>query len=255
MTSSPVSRRAILVRAAAVAAAAATVSLPGSRFLASPAYAAEQDPFSEAIRRAVRRANARNKRILTDARSANGWEIENTADQDGTIFTRPVPGVPLSGVQVRLGEPEEVLVHVVQRFHYEIDELRNGDVVGWRAPDRVRANRPESNQASGTAVQIRPNFYPVGAKGGFFAQQVVVVRDILAELDGVVRWGGDDRDPDESLFYLTVEPGDPRLTGAAQKVRTWRATPGRGAGAVVDVMAADRRKAARALESRQRRGA
>ncbi|MBQ0829321.1 hypothetical protein [Streptomyces tagetis] len=255
MTTSPVSRRTILVRAAAVAAAAATVSLPGSQFLASPAYAADQDPFSEAIRRAVRRANARNKRILTDSRSANGWEIENTVDQDGTIYTRPVPGVPLSGVQVRLGDPEEVLVHVVQRYHYEIDALRDGDVIGWRAPGQIRKNRPESNQASGTAVQIRPNFYPVGVTGGFFPQQVTVVRDILAELNGVVRWGGDDRTPDESLFYLTVKPEDPRLAKAAQKIRTWRATPGRGAGTPVDITSPIRREAARALESRQRRSA
>nr|WP_203644010.1 hypothetical protein [Streptomyces sp. SID14478] len=244
-----------MTRAVVIAAATAAVSLPGARFLAAPAAAADRDPFSDEIRRAVERAKARNKRVLADVRSANGWETETVVDKDGTIFTRPVPGVPLTGVQVRLGEPETVLVYVVQRFHYEIDELRKGDVVGWRAPDAVRARRPESNQASGTAVQIRPNFYPAGTRGGLFPQQLVVVRDILAELNGVVRWGGDDRSPDESLFYVAVAPDDPRLTKAADKVRAWRATPGQGPGAAVDVLAPARRKTAQALERRQKRTA
>ncbi|MGR8007612.1 hypothetical protein [Streptomyces hypolithicus] len=255
MTTSPVSRRTILTRAAFIAAAAATVSLPGSQFLVTPAHAADQDPFSKAVRRAVARAKARNKRVLADARSANGWEIEKAADQDGSIFTRPVPGVPLAGVQVRLGGPEEALGHVIQRFHYEIDELREGDVIGWRAPDQVGKSRPESNQASGTAVQIRPGFYPAGAQGNFFPHQVVVIRDILAELNGVIRWGGDDRVPDESLFYIAVRANDPRLMKASGSIRTWRATPGLGAGTAIDVLNADRRKAAQTLESRQRRTA
>ncbi|MER6770918.1 twin-arginine translocation signal domain-containing protein [Streptomyces bacillaris] len=255
MTASPVSRRKFLARAAVITAATASMSLPGSQFLASPAHAVDQDPFSEVVRRAVKRAQARNKRVLDDSRSTNGWEIERTADQDGSIFTRPVPGVPLAGVQVRLGPAEDVLVHVIQRFHYEIDELREGDVVGWRAPDHVPTNRPESALASGTGVQIRSNFYPVGARGGYFPHQVMVVRDILAELNGVIRWGGDDRTPDESLFYIAVKPNDARLTKTAQAVRTWQATPGRGAGTPVDILAADRREAAHALEERHRRAA
>ncbi|EDY48962.1 conserved hypothetical protein [Streptomyces clavuligerus] len=217
------------------------------------AHAANQDLFTEEIRRAVGRAKARNKRVLVGATSRNGWDVERVADQDGTIFTRPVPGVPLAGVQIRLGDPEEVLTHIIQRFHYEIDELRTGDVIGWHAPHRVRRNRPESNLASGTAVRIRPASYPVGVRGGLFPQQVAVVRDILAELEGVARWGGDDRTPDESLFSLAAGPGDPSLTAVADRIRAWRATPGRGAGTVVDIYAPERLRAARALESRQRR--
>ncbi|CAM5630015.1 Lipoprotein OS=Streptomyces antimycoticus OX=68175 GN=SSPO_062030 PE=4 SV=1 [Streptomyces antimycoticus] len=82
---------------------------------------------------------------------------------------------------------------MIRRFHYEIDELRKGEVAGWRSPGTVRKGLPEGILASGTAVRIRPGHYPPGVKGGFFPQQEVVLRDILAELDGVVRWGGDDR--------------------------------------------------------------
>lgn len=105
---------------------------------------------------------------------------------------------------MRMGDVETILVHLVRRFHYEVEELRAGDVTGWRAPTGERKPTAESNLASGTAVLIRPGHYPVGVRGNFFALQQIVIRDILAELDGVVRWGGDDRRPNEALFSIDV---------------------------------------------------
>ncbi|MFJ8440060.1 hypothetical protein [Kitasatospora griseola] len=70
----------------------------------------------------------------------------------------------------------------------------------------MRRNLAESNQSSGTAVQIRPGSYPSGVRGGFYPLEVLTIRDILADCEGVVRWGGDDRVPDESLFYVDVAP-------------------------------------------------
>ncbi|MFR0358431.1 hypothetical protein [Streptomyces sediminimaris] len=244
------SRRSLLARTTALTAAVCLPSL-----LSSPAHAATPGPDVDRLRASIRKAQARNKKVLSGEFSRNGWEMEKTADAHGHIYTRPVPGTPLDGVQVRIGDVEAVLTHVVQRFHYEIDQLRKGDVLGWRAPDTVHKRHPESNQASGTAVQIRPGFYPAGAKGGFFTAQLRVLRDILAELDGVVRWGGDDRHVDESLFYVGVKPGDARLTAVVTKLRDWKATPGEGAGAPVDVLAAGRRRAAEKLRRHQRRTA
>lgn len=177
--------------------------------------------------------------------------MEKLVDDRGNIYTRPVPGTPLDGVAVRMGDVETVLVHLIRRFHYEIDELRRGDVVGWRSPTAVRKRLPESNQASGTAVQIRPGHYPVGTRGGFYPQQQMVIRDILAELDGVVRWGGDDHSADESLFYINVKPGDHQLLKTADKIRCWKDSAGQGAGTRVDVSSRVRRNAAVAMERRQ----
>jgi hypothetical protein len=182
--------------------------------------------------------------------SLNGWELVEKTNDISTVWTRPVPGTECS-IDVCVGDVEAVLVHVIRRFHYEVDALRKGDVIGWRAPSEVRTRLTESNQASGTAVQIRPGSYPAGSKGGFFSPQRMVIRDILAELDGVVRWGGDDSRPDESLFAIDVKPADARLTAVVEKIRVWKDTPGKGAGTPVDVRASGRRKAAKALESRQ----
>lgn len=245
------SRRALLGRAAAVGGAVGVAALPLSHFL-SQAYADANNPIPARVRDALRSAQDRTRRVLAGSRSHNGWEMENVADDGGTVYTRPVPGTPLQGVAVRMGDVETVLVHLVRRFHYEVDPLRRGDVVGWHDPAGLARSRPESNLASGTAVRIRPGFYPRGARGGFFPQQEVVIRDILAELDGVVRWGGDDRTPDESLFSVDVRPGDERLARAAARIRGWQLEPGAGAGSAVNVLSGARRKAARALERRQR---
>ena len=55
--------------------------------------------------------------------------LTNTGpDAGGTVWTRPVPGTGFD-VQVSIGDAEVILVHVIRRFHYEIDTLRPGDVV------------------------------------------------------------------------------------------------------------------------------
>lgn len=241
------SRRSALRRAAFIAAGAAV----GSPLLSSPARAATKDPEPDKIREAVRKAQERNKRVLTGVPSTNGWEMERTADDHGHIYARPIPGTPIDGVQVRMGDVETVLVHVIRRFHYEIDELRRDDLTGWRHPSKVRKGLAESNQASGTAVQIRPGFYPSGVQGGFFPHQMAVIRDVLAECDGVVRWGGDDKHPDEALFYIDVEPGDGRLPKTAEKIRGWDWTPGEGAGSGVDPLQPSRKRAAERLARQQ----
>ncbi|WP_406727886.1 hypothetical protein WJ438_29310 [Streptomyces sp. GD-15H] len=254
MTKSNLSRRSLLARSGAVASAALLASVAGSVVLSTPVYAdsSATTPTGEDIRKALSRYQRNRDRVRSGRPSPNGWEMEKTTDGGGSVWTRPVPGTPLSGVAVRIGEVETVLVHVIRRFHYEVDQLRKGEVTGWRSPGKVHKGLPEGNQASGTAVRIRPEFYPAGAKGGFFPPQLVVIRDILAELDGVVRWGGDDRRTDESLFYIDVKPGDPRLTALVEKLRTWQDTPSEGAGTPVDVLADDRRAAAKALQRSQR---
>ncbi|MEU5287869.1 twin-arginine translocation signal domain-containing protein [Streptomyces sp. CA-278952] len=250
-----ISRRNFLVRTTVVAGAATAALLPFSEYLASPAHAAEGYIQPKHIREAARRALERGKRTRSGKPGPNGWEMEIAADRGGSVWTRPVPGTPIKGVAVRTGDVEAVLVHVVRRFHYEVEALRDGDVVGWRRPGEVRRGQAEANQASGTAVQIRPDHYPSGARGGFFPQQQIVLRDILAELEGVVRWGGDETKADESLFYIGVKPEDPLLAKVGRKLRGWSDQPGKGAGGPVDVRSGGRRREAKALAREQKASA
>jgi hypothetical protein len=114
------------------------------------------------------------------------------------------------------GPGAEVLVHVVRRFHYEIDTLRRGEVVADR---------------SGTALDIRPGFYPAGVAGGFLPHQLIVIRDILAECDGMVQWGGDAKKPQESRFAIATRPDEPRLRTLAGRQDRDARTPARRVGA------------------------
>ncbi len=143
---------------------------------------------------------------------------------------------------------ETVLVHVVGRIHYEVDGLGARDeprpVEGWIPPSGVRDSRlPESNQASGTAVVIRPDFCPPGAKGAFTAGQQLVVRDILADAEGVVRWGGDDRRPYRACSISPCAPVTHVWRGSA-KIRARNETPGAGAGVLADMSQPSRRRRA-----------
>ncbi|WP_043637183.1 hypothetical protein [Nonomuraea candida] len=183
--------------------------------------------------------------------SANGWPIIRLEDHAWAPYWR-VGGSDIM-VNLRLGEPATILLYVLGRFHYEIDELKAAEsqVIGYRPLGSISASSPASNHASGTAVTIRPDWYPAGSRGNFFPHQAVVLRDVLLECEGVVRWGGDDDRPDESRFTIDVPPGDKRLQRVAAKIRAWNGEPGQGAGAALNPFDAERRKAARKLQLQQ----
>jgi hypothetical protein len=175
----------------------------------------------------------------------NGWPVVTTA---------PVQLVEGSDASVSLlaGDVSTVLLHVLRRFSYEIDTLRAGEVTGFTAVPGSRGAF-QSNYASGTAVAVRADRYPVGVGGNVFPRELLVIRDILAECGGVVRWGGDDRTtPTESHFQIDVRPGDAALTKLARTIRGWRTHPGAGAGAPHDPLDPTRRAAAQDLQRRQK---
>ncbi|MFG2600600.1 hypothetical protein [Streptomyces sp. NPDC048462] len=245
MNTTEITRRRALAAGAAVTGA---VALASTGVLATPAVAAPQPLRDDKLKAALQRAQARNRRLLTGRSSANRWEMQNAADDGGDIVTRRIPGTGL-GVAVRMGDTETVLTHVIRRFHYEVDQLglnhEPNALTGWVAPSGVHdSSLPESNRASGTAIVIRPGSYPPGARGAFTPVQQLTIRDVIADTEGTVRWGGDDRRPYEGLFYLAVRPGDTRLARVAAKIRAWNDTPGVGAGAVPDVTALSRRRRA-----------
>ncbi|MBD0745353.1 hypothetical protein [Streptomyces sp. CBMA152] len=176
--------------------------------------------------------------------SANGWPVLAHAPAHRVEGTG---GVHFDAVD---GDVATVLTHVVRRFHYEIDTLGAGEV-GGHTTSRTVAAAYESNYLSGTAIAIRPLLYPARAQGGFFPHELVVIRDILADLEGVVKWGGDLTPAKESHFQIDVKPGDAALRRVAAKLRGWELTPGEGAG-TIEATAPARMKAAKALAARQR---
>ncbi|MFD9795737.1 hypothetical protein ACFWXK_32835 [Streptomyces sp. NPDC059070] len=231
-------RRRFLVAGAGVAGGAALVAggLPGTAVAApGPAPAANPVPAVPAGP-APARWHGRT--------SANGWPVVAAAPAHRV---EGAGGVSFAAVD---GDVATVLTHLVRRYHYEIHTLGVHDLVG-HATERAVAAPYESNHLSGTAVAVRPLLYPVRARDGFFPAELLVVRDILADLEGVVKWGGDEAVPKESHFQIDVRPGDSGLRRVAAKVRAWGLAPGAGAG-TVDVLAPGRVRAAKSLAARQR---
>jgi hypothetical protein len=118
-----------------------------------------------------------------------------------------------------------VLVHVIRRYHYELDTLEQGEVVGFRSPGPLVIGA-ETDYAFGTTVAIRPGSCPAGVAGGI-PHQLAVIRDILAECQGVVQWGGSLRRPHESHVQIDVTPTDPRLKKVVDRIRGWSDFPAR----------------------------
>lgn len=142
--------------------------------------------------------------------SANGWPVLSSFDElrvEGTDRT----------VALCEGASSVVLLHVVRRYHYEIDQLRTGDLDGGTTDRRI-ASPAQSNFLSGTAVEVRRGWYPLGAKGGLFPDELTVVRDIVAECDGVVQWGGDLSLPMEGYFSIAERPGSAALGRVAARL-------------------------------------
>ncbi|MEU3186548.1 M15 family metallopeptidase [Streptomyces sp. NPDC006923] len=221
-----IDRRALLAAGAALGATAALTAVPGT------AYAAGSVPPGGSQ--------------WSGGDSANGWPVL----EEARLFR-----IEGSGQSVRLadGDAAVILLHVARRFHYELDPLRPGDVRG-HSTNRSVAQEYESNHLSGTALAIRPHAYPVGVKGGLYPRELVVIRDILAELNGAVAWGGDFGTPKESHFEIAYQPGHPKVTGVARTIRGWREGPGNEGAGTVDAFALQRRRQAAAFARRSAQG-
>ncbi|MFB6664748.1 hypothetical protein ACFWEB_08220 [Streptomyces parvus] len=180
----------------------------------------------------------------SSAHSANGWPVVERAPE------HRVEGAGGTRVSCLGGDVATVLLHLVRRYHYEVRAIGPRDITG-HTTDRVIGPPYESNHLSATAITLFPDLYPAGAKGNVFPQDLATLRDILAELDGVVAWGGDRKHAKESHFQIDVAPGDQNLAEVAARVGAWDRRPGAGAGVVPDVFATGRRTRARDVRDHQ----
>lgn len=119
------------------------------------------------------------------ATSQNGWPVATADQQDRS----PVHGVTMPN-GVRRGDVATVLHHLMDRFHREVEELVPGWCWGWHVKV-IEGSTSISNHASGTAVDLNAPRHPLGVRNTFTPAQRARIRAILADLDGVVRWGGD----------------------------------------------------------------
>jgi hypothetical protein len=145
------------------------------------------------------------------ATSQNGW----AARKD--LKTRVI--TPVRGVSLRIVDNDdvaEVFTYLVKNFHKRVDRVdAPHDQDDWGFYFRPNVNNPNelSNHASGTAIDLDATEHPNGVPTGrtFTVEQISEVHQILRELDGVVRWGGD--------YNHTVDAMHFEINGTPTQVR------------------------------------
>lgn len=144
--------------------------------------------------------------------SQNGWSAYESST--GLVSFPWVTG------RVRPGDVYTVLNYLARRFNAEVEGIEAWQSWGWNYR-AVRGAAALSNHASGTAVDFNATRHALGARGTFNARQVAAIRRILADLGGVVRWGGDYTGrADEMHFEINATPARVAVVARAISVST-----------------------------------
>lgn len=115
-----------------------------------------------------------------------------------------------------------ILQYVAVEFDKRVEWLRPGWCWGfnYRA---TTGGTTLSNHASASAEDLNAPLHPynVPASRNLTPAQIAEIHQILAELDGVVRWGGDySSNVDAMHFELNVTPESGRVRAVADKIRS-----------------------------------
>ncbi|WP_146251994.1 M15 family metallopeptidase [Xylanimonas oleitrophica] len=146
------------------------------------------------------------------ATSQNGWTVHPTSD----VL------VPLRWITGRVlpGDVHTVFDYLCRRFDAEVEPIRQDWSWGWA----YRAIRGQtsgySNHASATAIDLNAPAHPLGADPmrTFGAAKVAAIRSILADLDGVVRWGGNYTGRKDAMHF-EINADARRVAAVAARIR------------------------------------
>jgi hypothetical protein len=159
-------------------------------------------------------------------RSYNGWPAR--PDLKTRVIT------PVKGVSLRVKDNDNVasvFEYLVINYHRRVDDLTKPHPHDdWGFAYRPNVNKPNelSNHSSATAVDLDATEHPnnVATAKTFTSAQIKEIHQILRELEGVLRWGGDyNHIVDGMHFEVCVYPGDLQEIGA--KIRKLKKKPGK----------------------------
>lgn len=143
------------------------------------------------------------------SRTFNGWPVlsSSTTGQLPRLrkWTVPTPGNEATRhLFLRDGSAGFLLCHLALWFHESVERLDLGvwDDWGW-------ADRPPSNHASGTAMDLNATRHPmhVPTARTFTPAQVRAIRHRLKLYRGLIDWGGDWRPENADAMHFELAPG------------------------------------------------
>lgn len=144
------------------------------------------------------------------ATTQRGWPVQSTTDR----LTR----FPWITGHVLSGDVFTVLDYLCRRFHAEVEPIVKAHSWGWSHRPVRGTTSVWSEHAAAVAVDLNAPAHPLGAVGTFRTAQVTKIHQILADLDGLVSWGGDwSGRKDEMHFELRHDLPKLRLVAARLK--------------------------------------
>lgn len=140
-----------------------------------------------------------------------GWDVF-------TYGTHPrLTPFPWITGRVRKGDAYTVLNELCRRFNNEVEKINPAHSWGW-AYRPVRGATVVSEHAAGTAIDLNAPKHPLGRQGTFTRSQVNKINQILRDLDGVVRWGGNYAGRKDEMHF-ELQGGVKKLAAVAKKIK------------------------------------
>lgn len=144
--------------------------------------------------------------------SQNGWPVVDQA----AVTDRAILGVEFPNGWLR-GDVDTVFTYLIGRLHREVEPMLSPGCWGWFVK-AIEGGTSISNHASGTAIDYNAPAHPMGVRNTYSAADRARIRAILAELDGVVRWGGDYVGRPDDMHFEIIK-GRAAVAAAAAKIK------------------------------------
>jgi hypothetical protein len=134
--------------------------------------------------------------------SQNGWPVVTDA-QRSKLVDPVVHGAEFPNGWLK-GDVDVVFRYLIDRLHREVEPIMPGACWGWFVKP-IEGSTTISNHSSGTAIDYNAERHPMGVRNTYGSSDRAKIRAILADLDGVVRWGGDYVNrPDDMHFEINA---------------------------------------------------
>lgn len=128
--------------------------------------------------------------------SRNGWDVYTSSSNKKLVNFPWITG------RVRNGDHYVVLNYLAERFNRDVEPIRKDWSWGYAYRDVRGVGGIVSEHATGTAVDFNAPAHPIGKKNTFSVAKRGVIRQIVKDLQGSVRWGGEWSRPDDMHFEL-----------------------------------------------------
>lgn len=141
--------------------------------------------------------------------SQNGWPVYDSA---------PPATTPYITGRVRPGDVDVIFTWLGEQFNERVEHIRKDWSWGWaKRPIRGRT-ATISNHASATANDFNAPAHVLGKRNTFSPKQEDEIHEILRELEGVIRWGGDYQNRADEMHFEIIK-GAAAVRQVADKIR------------------------------------